>query len=214
MTARSAAASRRSHVASNTGQPASRTACTTTRVVVDDDADRAVPGQLLQLLELEADGRAAVPLGPHDDGSAADAGVVEPRLGVGPQVGRPTGQVDDVVVLGQPGDDGQALGVGRIGAGGGEEPGPVLAPALEVAQPVADVGDDAVEVDDGQRPGLVRHVAVGTASLEIDDDEAAAHVVVEHVGHRAPALLAARRRRHDDARRRPPPRGSSDDGTK
>jgi hypothetical protein len=31
-----------------------------------------------------------------------------------------------------------------------------------VAQAVADVGDDAVEIDDRQRPGLVRHVTTGS----------------------------------------------------
>jgi hypothetical protein len=35
--------------------------------------------------------------------------------------------------------------------GGGEEPVPVLAPAAQVVEPMPDVGDHAVQVDDRQR---------------------------------------------------------------
>src|SRR5690606_21793265 len=70
---------------------------------------------------------------------------------------RAPGEEDDVVVLGEALHDGEALGVGLVVDGGGEEALPVLGPALEVVEAVPGVGQDAVDVDDGEvshRPSL------------------------------------------------------------
>jgi hypothetical protein len=55
------------------------------------------------------------------------------------------------VVLGQAAHDGQALLVRRVVPSRVEEAVPVLRAPLDVMEAVADVGDDAVQVDDGER---------------------------------------------------------------
>ena len=45
-------------------------------------------------------------------------------------------------------------GSGGSSVGGGEEPVPLPGLALDEVQPVAHVGDDAVDVDDGERSGV------------------------------------------------------------
>jgi hypothetical protein len=89
---------------------------------------------------------------------AADAVALEPRLGVGAAALRSAREVHHVVVLLQASHHGEALGVGRVVGRGREEAVPVLAPAGQVVEAVADVGDDAVEVDDGERAGHARSV--------------------------------------------------------
>lgn len=49
-------------------------------------------------------------------------------------------------------DHGEPLREGRVVPGGREEGVPVAPPAREVVQPVPDVGEDPVDVDDRDRP--------------------------------------------------------------
>ncbi len=67
------------------------------------------------------------------------------------------------MVLGKPVGYCAALVQHRVVDGGGEEGVPVLALSLHVVQPVAYVGEHAVDVDDGQRHGLVGHGSSGAA---------------------------------------------------
>ena len=80
---------------------------------------------------------------------------VEPPLGDLAQPLGAAGEVDEVVHLGQRPDGVLALGQQRVVVGTGEERPPVLRSLGDVVQPVPDVGDHAVDVDDREHPGAV-----------------------------------------------------------
>ena len=71
---------------------------------------------------------------------------------------RSTGEEDDLVILGEALHDRDTLGMRRVVRRGGEEGIPILGTSLDVVQAVAHVGDDTVDVDDGEGP-FVGHVA-------------------------------------------------------
>ncbi len=58
------------------------------------------------------------------------------------------------MVRGQLLDQRDPLGQRRVVGRGGEEPVPLPGLALDEVQPVPHVGDDAVDVDDGERSGV------------------------------------------------------------
>ena len=120
------------------------------RIVVDDDADGAAVAELLEQLELDDGGRSMIALWAHDDAPAAEPVVIEPAHRVVVQVMRATSEEHDLVIPAEHLDDGDALGVHCIISGGGEEGGPILGAPFEMAQPMADIGDDPVEIDDRQ----------------------------------------------------------------
>ena len=68
---------------------------------------------------------------------------------------RPPGEEDDLVVGSESLHDRHALRMRRVVDGRGEEGVPVLRASLDVVQAVPDVGDDAVDVDDRQWPGVL-----------------------------------------------------------
>jgi hypothetical protein len=76
----------------------------------------------------------------------------EPGEGGRPAALGAAGDVDDLALPGALLRKSDALPERRVVDRGGEEGVPVLAPALDVAQPVTDVGQHAVDVEDGQRP--------------------------------------------------------------
>ena len=58
---------------------------------------------------------------------------------------------DQDVLGGVPQGEVDPLGEDGIAVGGGEEPGPVLGPLVEVPEPVPDVGHHPVDVEHGER---------------------------------------------------------------
>jgi stage II sporulation protein AA (anti-sigma F factor antagonist) len=136
------------------------------RVVVDHDPDLAVAGQCRDQPAFDLGGGSPIALRPHDQAVLAQTMRLEPIGRRFAEVLGPTGDEHDLMVVAEPGDHGEALRMGGIGAGGGEEPIPVLRSAVEEVQTVADVGDHTVEIDDRDRSPLAHLVTIRRACGE------------------------------------------------
>ena len=121
------------------------------RIVVDDDVEPAAGRQLTDQFELDPGGRSPVVGRAHHELVSAEPVGLQPGRRGGAQPAGAAGEEDDLVLLGEALDDGDALRVDRVVGGRVEEGVPVLRAAVEVVQAVADIGDDAVDVDDRQR---------------------------------------------------------------
>lgn len=124
-------------------------------IVIDDNGHRpAVLDEPAQESGLGHPGRPAVSVPPHDQLALGEPVPGEPCLGVRPGALGSPGEVDQHMVGGEPARDGDTLGEWRIGRDAGEERDPVAVGPVEMVQPVPDIGDDTVEVDDGDGSGL------------------------------------------------------------
>jgi hypothetical protein len=121
-------------------------------VVVDHHGDLAPFGQLPQQSQLDLGCGTAIAARAHHQPVLAQAVALEPASSGAPQPLGAAGQEYHLVVTGQMADNGQTFVVWRIVPGQGEERIPVLGTLFDVMKPVADVGDDTVEVHHGQRP--------------------------------------------------------------
>lgn len=121
-------------------------------VVVDQYSYGPLGRKPAQQAELGSASRPAVARAPHDQAARRQSVPVQPRDGVGLAALRPPGEVDDVVVGGQPLSDRQALGERRIVGSGGEEGVPVLGAPLDKVEAMARIGDHAVDVDGRESP--------------------------------------------------------------
>jgi len=122
-------------------------------VVVDQDGHRGASSQPAQHLHLDVLRRSGVAAWPEQELAVGEGVTGEPLLGVAAAVLGPTGEVDDPADLGEPLHGLAADLEQRVLRGGREEGAPVLGPAFEVVEAVADAGEDTVDVDD--RDGAV-----------------------------------------------------------
>ena len=121
-------------------------------IVVHDDGDRALGREPSYYSALDLPGRPSVAVPAHDHADPGEPVARQPALGVVSGPLGPASKEHDVVTVGaQPFDDGESLRERLVVRDTGEERGPVLLLALDVTQPVPDVGEDAVEIDDAER---------------------------------------------------------------
>src|SRR5680860_42025 len=124
------------------------------RVVVDQDSNRCVLGEEVECLDLHDTRRTVVAVTPQEQLTGWYTVLCEPVDGVASAVLGATREVHDVVHLGQLAHGLQAPLEDRILGSGGEERDPVLWWFGDMVQPVPDVGEHAVDVDDRQHPWL------------------------------------------------------------
>ena len=121
-------------------------------IIVEHGDD--IPGarQAAQHGPLEVARRPVVVVRAHQQGTGGQVVPGEPAFGEAARALRPAGQVDDVVVDERGPQPLGAFLQQRVTPGGLEEALPPLRMTLDVVQPVPHVGEDAVDIEDGQRP--------------------------------------------------------------
>jgi hypothetical protein len=122
------------------------------RIVINENADLLSLGQAVEDTEFELPGWAAVVIWAKENPSARNAMCGQPRLSdVTGSFGAPT-HVNDVMSIGQLLSQREPLRKQRVVAHSGEEASPILRPCLEVMKPVANIGEHAINIDNGNRP--------------------------------------------------------------
>lgn len=129
-------------------------------VVVVDERHHPASGQPAQHIEFEPGGWAEVTVGAHVQFGVGQPVSLEPGLRHLPQPLRAPGQPDDLVTSTKIGHETRALLEQSVAIGSIEEPipGPT---AGQMMQPMPDVGDDTVDVEDGEPVGTRRPICTG-----------------------------------------------------
>src|SRR5205809_2297703 len=116
-------------------------------VVVHEHSNRSVAGKAFEHLHLERPRRSTVAIASHDQPTGRQVVLRKPLHRVPSTAFGTAGEVDDVVVLGEPLRNRKTF-IDRQVVGRGSEKGfPVLGTVLDVVQPMAYVRDNAVQVD-------------------------------------------------------------------
>jgi hypothetical protein len=124
-------------------------------VVVQHDGHGATRGETSELTAFDEARRATIPATTHDQPAARQTVLVEPGNGDGTKPLRPPGQPDDVVVRRQFDNPVNADGERRVIGCGAEERVPIARSSFQVGDAVADVSDDPINVDHGQRTAVL-----------------------------------------------------------
>ena len=123
-------------------------------VIINDYGDFLLIRKAAELSGLEQTSRSAIGVRSHHQRAFGETVVGQPRECVLPTSLRTSGQIDEVVVGAQLLRAGEPFGQHGIAGCVGEEGIPVLGSGLDVVQTMTNVGEDAVDVENGPWHGL------------------------------------------------------------